>query len=283
MNIATVAVLRAAFIFGVVGLASVARAAAFSAPPTEEEIFRAHLFEEPLVPIGGHPSPEEKTALAQALTAYTARASNDEVGALTSFLEHHPQSPWRVALLTDLGIVYYRTGHFSKCIDAWQQAWDPGKTTPHPLVDRAVGELTKMHARFGHVTEVQSLLGSIGNRELIGPGHNLLDHAKAGLWQMEHRPDLAFRCGPFALQRLRASQHLPPDERVNNAPSTKKGTSLAFVAELAKQAAMEMRPAKREDPLATLPLPCVVHWKLGHYAALVKTKNGRVLVLATRS
>lgn len=258
-------------------MGSTAHALVFSNPPTEQDIFRAHLFEEPLVPIGGKPSVAENQALASALTAYAARTSNDEVSALTGFLATHPASPWRVALLTDLGIVYYHTGHYSKSLDAWQQAADAGKATPHPLVDRALGELARMHARLGHVTEIQTLLGSLGGRELTGPGHLLLDHAKEGLWQMENRPDLAFRCGPFALQRLRASLHLPPDERVNNAPSTAKGTSLAFIAGLAKAAGMDLRPVKREDPNAAPPLPCIVHWKVGHYAALVKTRGGRTL------
>jgi hypothetical protein len=43
---------------------------AFSAEPTEEEISRARVFEEPLVPVRGTPTPGDTRALALALTAY---------------------------------------------------------------------------------------------------------------------------------------------------------------------------------------------------------------------
>ena len=39
----------------------------FSTWPTVEELFRARVFEEPLVPVRGTPSPEENRALAQAM------------------------------------------------------------------------------------------------------------------------------------------------------------------------------------------------------------------------
>ena len=39
----------------------------FSANPTKEEIFKARVFEEPLVPVGGEPSTQENADLATAL------------------------------------------------------------------------------------------------------------------------------------------------------------------------------------------------------------------------
>jgi hypothetical protein len=82
---------------------------AFSANPTTQEIFRARVFEEPLVPIGGEPSAEENAALAAAIIAYSKRSGPDDFASLTGFLEKHPQSPWRAALLTGLGFEYYNT------------------------------------------------------------------------------------------------------------------------------------------------------------------------------
>src|SRR5215467_5578385 len=50
----------------------------FSAPPTTEELFRAHVFEEPLVPIGGDPSASQNAALAVALGGYAHRSGPDD-------------------------------------------------------------------------------------------------------------------------------------------------------------------------------------------------------------
>src|SRR5437763_15474270 len=80
---------------------------AFSANPTPQEFFRARVFEEPLVPIGGEPTPKENAALAEALLGYGKRSGPDDFSSLTGFLETHPRSPWRAALLTGLGLEYY--------------------------------------------------------------------------------------------------------------------------------------------------------------------------------
>src|SRR5437867_11691062 len=42
----------------------------FTPDPNDDEFFRARVFEEPLVPMGGSTSVEEKRALAQALLSY---------------------------------------------------------------------------------------------------------------------------------------------------------------------------------------------------------------------
>src|SRR5213593_3170134 len=42
----------------------------FSVSPSDEELFRARVFEEPLVPVGGTSSPEENRSLASALLQY---------------------------------------------------------------------------------------------------------------------------------------------------------------------------------------------------------------------
>ena len=98
----------------------------FSTNPTPQEIFHTRLFEEPLVPIGDDPTQAENTALANALSDYSKRSSSDDFSSLTGFLESHPESPWSIALLTNLGLDYYHTGHYSKTLEVWGQAWKLG-------------------------------------------------------------------------------------------------------------------------------------------------------------
>lgn len=91
----------------------------FPTNPTPQDFFRARVFDEPLVPIGGEPSRAENAALATALLRYSQRAGPDDFSSLTSFLREHPESPWCASLLTDLGIEYYNTAHYSLALDAW--------------------------------------------------------------------------------------------------------------------------------------------------------------------
>src|SRR5260370_22160115 len=134
----------------------------FSASPNVPEIRRSSLFEEPLIAIGTDPAPEENAALARALTAYSERVNPEDFSQLTSFLEAHPNSSWRSALLTNLGLEYCRTGRYSKTLEAWREAWELGKSTTElkgkVLADRAFGELVYMHARLGHMAELDALL-----------------------------------------------------------------------------------------------------------------------------
>src|SRR6185436_4625899 len=100
----------------------------YSKNPTAQEIFQIRIFEEPLVPIGADPTPAENTALASALLDYSKRSSPDDYSSLTGFLEIYPNSPWNVALLTNLGLEYYNAGHYSKTLEVWGQAWELGRS-----------------------------------------------------------------------------------------------------------------------------------------------------------
>ena len=253
---------------------------AFSPHPSEQEIFNAHLFEEPLIAVGGKPSDAENKALASALLAYAGRKSNEDVSPITGFLQANPDSRWNVALLTDLGIVYYHTGHFTKSLDAWGQAWKSGENARNPreraLVDRAVGELAKMDSRLGRYEELESLLKDVANRKMPGAGGVLISHANKALQEMRDRPEICFRCGPLALSRIRhfIDPHAKLDPAILNSVSTRNGTSLSYVAGLAKKLGMNYQMAYREDS-SEIPTPCVVNWKAGHYAALIEKKGGR--------
>ena len=123
----------------------------FSPAPTSGEIFRAHIFQEPLVVVGPEPTTAENSALADALASYSKRPTPDDFSALTDFLKNHPTSSWSAALLTDLGLEYYNTAHYSLAIEAWSTAWShAGEATDAKsvaIVSRAFGELIKMDSR----------------------------------------------------------------------------------------------------------------------------------------
>jgi RHS repeat-associated protein len=270
----------------------------FSTNPTTHEILRARVFEEPLVPIGGEPSAEENAALAAALRGYEQRSGPDDFASLTSFLDKHPQSPWRAALLTCLGLEYYNTAHYSLCLDAWEKAWAHAKDAKNAkgkaIADRAVGELAYMYARVGRMNELEALLKSVENRAFVGAATERITGAGEGLWHMQNKPEIAFKCGPYALQQiLKSDQNLLTSSRTNalkeirDFPSTQQGVSLAQVADLSKKVGLNFQMAFRgalksefrnpKSPIEFV-VPSVVHWKVGHYAALVRQEGDRFLL-----
>lgn len=260
----------------------------FSASPTTQELFRARVFEEPLVPIGGEPNAAENSALAAALLGYSQRTSPDDFGSLTDFLAQHPKSAWRAALLTGLGLEYYNTAHYSKTFEAWREAWKLSQNATDAkgkaIADRAAGELAYMYARLGMMTELEALLQSVEGRGFIGSATEQIGGAREGLWNMKNRPEISFRCGPMALQRILLSdQRLLTSSPTNammeifNSASTQKGFSLPQVAELSKKIGLNYQMAFREKGGAFV-VPSVVHWKVGHYAGMIRQEGDRYLL-----
>ena len=255
----------------------------FAAKPTPEEIFRARLFEEPMVPVGGTPSAAESAALAAAMLGYARRSGPDDFTSLTDFLKKHPNSPWRAALLVNLGLEAYRTAHYTLCLDHWAEAWrlarDAADAPARALADRAAGELAGLFARLGRMTELGALLSAVEGRVFSGPAAEQISRARAGLWAMQNEPDVSFRCGPLALHRIQLltdPQHARTD-LVHRSKSPQTGFSLPQVAELSREMGMPYRMAFRA-PSAALAVPSVIHWKVGHYAAIVRQEGGRYLI-----
>jgi RHS repeat-associated protein len=252
------------------------------ARPGVADIFRLRVFDEPLVPVGGEPTADENAALAAALQQYSKRGA-DDFSILTRFVEQHPQSPWNASLLTGLGLEYYNTAHYSQALAAWNQAWGLSKDAKEPkgkaIADHAVGELAYMYARLGRMNELNALLKSVESRTFSGPATEKISGAREGLWNMQNRPEIAFRCGPLALHRIKASTtpNAAADMVIFQSASTQKGFSLAQVADLSKKIGLNYQMAFREKD-GELVFPSVVHWKVGHYAAMVRREGDKYLL-----
>jgi RHS repeat-associated protein len=264
----------------------------FSDQPTVQEISRARVFQEPLVPIGGTPSAAENSALAAALLGYAKRSGPNDFASLAAFLEQHPESPWRAALLTCLGLEYYNTAYYSRALEAWQEAWGLGQKATDAkgkfLADRAVCELAGLYSRLGRMTELEALLKSVEKRGFIGGATERINLAWEALSTMRNQPGVSFRCGPLALksilrsdEKLRTSCPTNAFMEIFNSASTHEGFSLSQVAELSKKIGlnyqMAFRPPSEKSKIDFI-VPSVVHWKVGHYAAIVRRDGDRYLV-----
>jgi RHS repeat-associated protein len=250
---------------------------------TPQEIFLFRLFEEPLVPISAEPTLSENAALANALSVYSQCSGSDDFSSLTNFLEAYPTSPWNAALLTNLGIEYYNRGYCSKTLDVWGQAWELAKdVTDLPgqaIANRAVGELVYMYGRLGRMAELDALLQSIEGRAFFGPATEKIAGSREGLVNMLTRPGISFRCGPLALHRimLAVCPDNPQSELIDATVSTQQGFSLCQVAEISQRIGLDYRIAFREQG-AEFITPSVVHFKLDHFAAVLRREGDRYLL-----
>lgn len=249
------------------------------APSRADEIFKLtrSQFAEPFIATA--PTlPTEDEALRQAVMRYRDRQAEDDFSALTSYLADYPRSGWDVAVLTNLGLSYYHDGFFSKAIESWEKAWTIGKKAEdnrsRPLVDRALGELVRMHARVGHADRLEELLKEVEARPVSGPATEALTGAREGLWIMRHEPGTAYLCGPMALKNLLLSQGAKPEKLafLENYRSGIHGVSLEQVGQLAKQAQLSHEIVFRETG-QPVPVPSIVHWKVSHFAAIVERKG----------
>jgi RHS repeat-associated protein len=249
--------------------------------PKDDDIFKltASQFSEPFLATGPT-TPREDEALSRTVERYRSRQVEDDFGSLTGYLADFPRSGWRVAILTNLGLSYYHDGYFAEAINALEQAWQAGRYVqePHakPLVDRAIGELMRMHARLGHADRLEALLKELGNRSVSGPATEAVTGAREGLWMMRHDPGTAYLCGPMALRNLLIAQGARPEQLrfLENYRSGPQGVSLQQVAELASDARLPYRLVFRGHG-QKIPVPSIVHWKVSHFAAIVEERDNR--------
>jgi RHS repeat-associated protein len=255
----------------------------FSSPPLDAEITRARIFAEPLIPAGGSRDAAEDSELG-GLILETIRSKSPEGAArFEPFLSSHPDSRWNGSLLLGLGVVYRRTGYFTRALDSWERSWALLKNETDPrlraLADGAVGELAELSARLGRADRLERLFAEIEGRNVRGPASEKVVAARQGYWVMQNEPERAFLCGPFGLDRILASLRAGHvrDPKIAAAKSTRQGTSMLQMLQLADSVGLKMQIARR-TPGAGVLVPALVHWKAGHFAALTKESADRLLI-----
>jgi hypothetical protein len=269
----------AALVFANPGVGAIAKAAA-SGTTSPLSLIHAARMREPLVPMGST-TPEEDAALSKSLQDYETRSQPDDLRSLESFLKGYPNSPWAPAVLTNLGYAYLHYSYFSRAITSFAAAWQKGRqaTEPHAkaLVDGAVGELARLDASFGRNDDLEALFTDIGSRPITGSATEAVQSAREELEQAKKDPRHLFLCGPLALQGLMMADgsNLDQVSFLQRYKAGPKGTSLAEVAKLADQAKYGERTIFRK-PEQSVPVPSIVHWKVGHFATIVGEANGRL-------
>ena len=122
---------------------------------------------------------------------------------------------------------------------------------------------------LARIEELKPLLGRINKREACGSARQMQASAEA-LHRMENNPSESFKCDPFALAEVREALGMPEAfaPAIRDIQSPQQGFAPGEVAELATQLGMPVQMAKWSEA-DEIPVPSIVNWKLGHYAAIV--------------
>jgi len=251
----------------------------FSERPTKEEIFRARVFAEPLVPVGGEPTDDDTAALANALLAFHVRSDRGWIAPLGIYLTNHPDSPWRASLLANIGAVYRETAAFTRAMTAWDQAWALTKDSREPygraVADYAISNWLEVAVSFGQADVVQKRLEDLRGRNVRGPAGARLAQARETALLITKYPEQVIASGPEAIRLLLERRNGPmstlPTALASYRP-TAAGTSLAEVGTLARAVGLPLRPARRLDDM-DVPVPSIVHWKLGHFSPILERRG----------
>ena len=84
--------------------------------PTDFEIMATSRLPQPLVPVNGKTTQKENRELVAALTAFHSQKDESDVNSLSEYVTSHPNSPWKVSLLANLGAIYFNSGYPSKAL-----------------------------------------------------------------------------------------------------------------------------------------------------------------------
>jgi len=228
----------------------------------------------------------EDEDLAKSLTDFKAASASghrDDFSALTGYLERHATSGWNTSLLVNLGDMQMNRGFFTKALSSWEAAWRLSSTsTDHDtklLVDHAVASAARTRTTFGQYEEAARMLSAARDRRIEGSATEQLQIVGDTLGQIKTNPKHVSVCGPQALQLLIKTRN--PKENVFDLHEYEAGidgTTLAELSTLATKHNLRHRLIKW-IPGRPIPTSGVVHWKAGHFAALLG-RGGSDLIIA---
>jgi hypothetical protein len=254
----------------------------FRTQPSMADIVNARVFREPLVPVGGTPTDAENAALARALLTFAKGAEAGSDVALRRFLADFSNSPWRASLLLNLGMRYRTFNAYARALASWDQAWKLASPAVDgygkAVADLAIAEWLLLNASLGQIALVQGVLKEVHARPFSGLAAARLGQAREMAGMIAAHPDKVMSSGPQALIAILQHQARPSSPVLTAYRPTAAGTSLVQLRTLAKTAGLDMRIAFR-DTATEAPVPSVVHWKVGHYSAVLEREGNRYRIV----
>ena len=249
-----------------------------------ERITQALVFPQRIVWVGKQaPSDADSLALLDAIAQFQPTNITTGLTALERFISEHPASPWTPSLHQNLAEHYRERGRLTLALQHGQSAWDlaqdlPGEAAQH-VADAALANQARLRAVLGHTDQVEALAAQAKDRRLEGVALvQTFQSAQERAALTRQRPQDFVSCGPSALREVsRVLQAEFRESKTMLKPQSSAGYSLTELGTLAKANNLDMVPVQwpRGEPL---PVPCVLHWQLGHYAAILSGHDDIFLV-----
>ena len=257
-----------------------------SANALDSDIESFHLMELPFYPTTQPDDPNENTDLATALNAAVQSGLGGDLSSLGDFAKAHPQSRWVLSVSLNRGLALLKNGYYSLALDSFQQAWESGKNepsgAPKAFADRALSEWVLTEARLGMKNEAKTHLELANDRLMTGQSAKNIESARIALADLGKTAVPQNSCGASALENILdfSKPNTTGNHGMGKLPNGKlpgpKGYSMNELLTASKSQMMDLQLAKR-DPGAAPIVPSLVHWKVGHFTALVDEQNGKYL------
>lgn len=255
---------------------------AVQAQTTTEQILKTRTFREGLIWIGDkEPSETENQELLQVIAHLQQPEWTSD---LEHFLKKNPESAWAASLHYDYASFCRRTGRTSKALEQFEAAWNCASKDASPAGQRLSGTIlanwTDLLSSLGRLEELKKLTAIGDHWQFINPGdRDKFQGAKHSYLLMQEHPEIAFRCGTFALKAVGGvlqptNQSL---ETLVQVPSPTNGFSIAALAELAKSCGLNLMAVRRTTG-QDLIIPSIVHWRQNHYAAIIGKQENLYIV-----
>jgi RHS repeat-associated protein len=244
----------------------------------EEEISESRTVPEPLMWVGTTaPTQTESQDLYNIVTNFPAATWQQD---LLDYIGNHPNSPWTPSVRCNLAILCRECGEYSPALNQWSNAWQVTKAYTNGF-SKTVGDTVLAHwsqllTSLGRTNQLKPLFEETAGRQLDRVHlQDLWDASKEGYQTMLDYPELAYRCGTFALINVGRALQLTNAslDSLKDEPSSGSGFSMSQLANFAQQRAMGLVAVVRTNG-TNLVIPSVVHWKQNHYAAITAEYGG---------
>jgi hypothetical protein len=169
-------------------------------------------------------------------------------------------------------------------LEQFQAAWALVKNDKSSQGQRLGGTIlanwTDLLSSLGRLEQLKELIAVGDGWHFVNPqDRNEFRGAKNSYFLMLEHPEMAYRCGTFALKA--AGGVLKPNdpalENLVEEPSPTNGFSMAALEDLAKKYGLDM-VAVRRTAGQNLIVPSIIHWRQNHYAAILDKQGDSYLV-----
>jgi hypothetical protein len=186
-------------------------------------------------------------------------------------------------VLANVGTLQRGLGAFSQALETWDEAWrltkDDNSSAGRAVADYVLAEWLTVAASFGQTAMVDRRVEELQTREIRGAAGAKARAAFETAQIISLYPDQVISSGPESLRVLLEQQGVTelPGPLAAFRPAA-GGTSLAEIETLADGAGLSMRAARRGDR-SDVPVPSVVHWKLGHFSPVLERQGDRYRIV----